>query len=126
MFALRNVSSPFVVANSDTDLEAWMPSWAWTLLTAVLATLGIGHAKRDRTYRVAWGNTELFLIDSSRPDGVTIALSHNLATMRTWDSATAATYMEWKQLLSSLCGVERKAAKAAVARLFSLDSSVYA
>jgi hypothetical protein len=126
MFALKNVSSPFVVSGSDTDLELWLPAGMWAFVVAVLATLGIGHLKRSRTHRIELGPlVELFLIDADQPDEVTLALAANLATMRGWDSDTAALYLKCKAQLSYLEGDTRKAYKAAMARMFGLDARVY-
>lgn len=126
MVQLKNVSSPFVVSGSDTDLELWMPARLWAFVVAVLATLNIGHLKRHRTYRIAFGTSvELFLIDASQPDEITLALAHNLAIMRSWNSDTAALYLKCKNQLSYLEGDARKAYKANMACMFGLNPSVY-
>ena len=126
MLRLKNVSSPFVMSGSDTDLELWMPARLWGFVVSVLATLGIGHLKRHRTYRIACGaSVELFLIDADQPDEVTLALAANLATMRGWDSDTAALYLKCKAQLDYLQGSERKAYKANMACMFGLNASVY-
>ena len=125
MAAIRNVSSPFRTAGSDVDLELWLSATLFEIVVAVLDTLGIGGYKRSKTYRLACGNVELFLIDASAPDEVTLALQSNLRTMRGWSHTTAALYAEWKETLSSLRGSGRKVAKAAVARMFGLNPIVY-
>ena len=125
MATLRNVSSPFRTAGSDVDLELWLSATLFEIAVAVLDTLGIGGYKRARTYRLSFGMVELFLIDASAPDEVTLALQSNLRTMRGWNDTTAPLYAEWKETLSSLRGSERKAAKAAVARMFGLNPIVY-
>ena len=125
MATLRNVSSPFVVAGSDIDLELVLSNSVWQLATTVLSTLGIGSFKRAKTYRIALGNVELFVINANDIDAVTLALQSNLRTMRGWNDSTTASYMEWKQQLSALSGTDRKVAKAAVARMFGLNPIVY-
>lgn len=125
MATLRNVSSPYRTAGSDVDLELWLSATLFEIVVAVLDTLGIGGYKRSRTYRIAFGNVELFVIDASAPDEVTLALQSNLRTMRNWDNSTSACYAEWKSTLSHLSGVQRKVAKAAVARMFGLNPIVY-
>lgn len=125
MATLRNVSSPFRTAGSDVDLELWLSATLFEIVVAVLDTLGIDGYKRSKTYRVAFGNVELFVINANDIDDVTLALQSNLRTMRGWNDSTTASYMEWKQQLSALSGTDRKVAKAAVARMFGLNPIVY-
>jgi hypothetical protein len=125
MVQFKNVSSPFAVSGSDTDLELWMPAGLWAFVVAVLATLGLGHLKRSRTYRIACGSVELFLIDATQPDEVTIALAHNLATMREWGAVAKAQYLSAKESVAHLQGTDRKHAKADLAVRFGLNPIVY-
>lgn len=123
---VRNVSSPFTVAGSDVDLEWWMPTWCWSMITALFAALHIGHAKRSKTYRVELSPLcEMFFIDADAPDEVTLALQHNLATMRGWDEAGKAAYLAAKERISDLQGPDRKHAKAELAVRFGLNPIVY-
>lgn len=125
MAALRNVSSPFRTVGSDVDLELWLSTTLFEIVVAVLDTLGIGGYKRSKTYRLSFGKVELFLIDASAPDEVTLALAHNLAVMRSWNSDTAALYLKCKAQLDYLQGQPRKQYKAVLGKMFSLNPIVY-
>lgn len=126
MATLRNVSSPFRTAGSDVDLELWLSATLFEIVVAVLDTLGIGGYKRSRTYRLALGNVELFVIDASAPDEVTLALAHNLAVMRSWNADTAALYLKCKAQLDYLQWQPRKQYKAVLGKMFGLNPIVYA
>jgi hypothetical protein len=123
MATLRNVSSPFRTAGSDVDLELWLSATLFEIVVAVLDTLGIGGYKRSKTYRLSFGKVELFLIDASNPDEVTLALAHNLSVMRSWDAATAELYLKCKVQNDVLS--HSKAYKAAMAKMFGLNPIVY-
>ncbi|MCK9599806.1 MAG: hypothetical protein M0R06_12255 [Sphaerochaeta sp.] len=125
MATLRNVSSPYRTSGSDIDLELWLSATLFEIVVAVLDTLGVGGYKRSKTYRLSCGKVELFLIDASAPDEVTLALQHNLRTMRGWDAVVAAQYLAQKSLIAHLTGTDRKHAKAQLAVAFGLNPIVY-
>lgn len=121
---LQNVSG-LSVQNSDYDYNLWVSPRVWTLATKALKRLGIGSLARATTYRLTIGRLELFLIDSARPDYVTLAVAENSRIMHNWTSAERKRYLDAKRGLEHLSGFERKQAKANLALMFGLSAEPY-
>lgn len=122
----RNISSPFSVAGSDTDLQWELSPIAWHMVVTFLYIFGIGQYRRYMTYRIEFGPlVELFLVMGKLKDVVTAALDKNLLIMLSWGSAEKEAYLDAKNTISVLSGKARKHAKADLARQFGLNPIVY-
>jgi len=122
---LVNVSSIAKVNGSDLDVNCWLTSRAWAWATWALGRLGIGRLARMRAYSVTIGRLELYILDASRPDYVSIAVQDNARLQRLWTSAERARFLAAKGKIAHLENGERKAAKAQLALEFGLSPEPY-
>lgn len=122
---INNVSSPFVVAGSDKDIQIEL-SWAWRFSCSILEFFGIAKRIRPKTSRIEVSELiECFIVIADDKDSVTRSIENNLHVMQEWDNETCAIYAAWKLALSDLSGKDRKRAKSALARFMGLSDSMY-
>jgi hypothetical protein len=124
MFGLYNVSGRSRTSGSDTDLQLWLPGWAFQAATFVFKVLGLSEYC-FATYHFGGERVELFILDANRPERKALAALHNSKTQQAWDEATFTAYTAEKGTIAHLRGLARKAAKAQLAVKYGLDPIVY-
>ena len=124
MFGLYNVSGRSRTSGSDTDLQLWLPGWAFEAATFVFKALGVSEYC-FATYHFGGECVELFVLDANRPERKALAALHNSKVQQAWDEATFAAYTAEKESVAHLRGHARKAAKAQLAVKYGLDPIVY-
>lgn len=120
-----NVSSIARVNGSDFDVNCWLTSRAWTWATWALERLGIGKLARTCAYSLTIGRLELYILDHSRPDYVSLTVQENARIQRNWTSTERARYVQSKRAIAHLANGERKRAKAQLALEFGLNPEPY-
>ena len=124
MFDLYNVSGRSRTSGSDTDLQMWLPGWAFQAATFVFSAFGkAGYC--FATYHFGGEHVELFVLDANRPERKALAALHNSKVQRSWDEAAFAACTTEKESITHLRGHARKAAKAQLAAKYGLDPIVY-
>ncbi len=124
MFGLYNVSGRSRTSGSDTDLQLWLPGWAFRAATFVFSAFGKAEYC-FATYHFGGERVELFVLDANRPERKALAALHNSKAQRSWDEVTLAAYTAEKESIAHLRGHARKAAKAQLAVKYGLDPIVY-
>ena len=120
-----NVSSIARVNGSDLDYNLWLSSRGWTWATWALRRLGIGKLARMRAYSVTIGRLELFILDASRPDYVSLAVQESARLQRLWTESERMRYVQAKRAIAHLENGERKTTKAKLALEFGLSPEPY-
>lgn len=114
----KNVSGIVRTSGSDIDLQIAVGAWLWLIVSRVL----IVH---DRQVRLVIGSIELFIVPLEVPGTRAMAAAISRAIQESWDRDTREAYRMCKLQIAHLRGVERKYAKAHLARTFGLPTPQY-
>lgn len=116
---LQNMSGIVRTPGSDYDLQLWVSERTWSIVSRLF------RAVRRQVRLSLFGKVELFIVPKTLPDTRALAAAISIHIQQQWDDDTVEVYRARKLAISHLRGVERKIAKAGLAREFGLPTPQY-